>query len=117
VFQGGVATLANVLAIVTEAELIEHYVDQPLFGEVCAFLSSQGLQFQKFLVFGGRTLKPIVIDDNPFAVSQQIWSDVLFIRKLFSGKELSDEQYLKTGCWRCYINAWMSRFTAVGKWI
>jgi hypothetical protein len=96
VFQGGSAALANVLAIVTEAELIEHYVDQPLFGDVCAFLSSQGLQFQKFLGFGGRTLKPIVVDDNPSAVSQQMWSDVLFIRDLFAVRKLSDEQYLKT---------------------
>ena len=96
VFQGGSATLANVLAIVTEAELIEHYVDQPLFGDVSAFLASQGLQFQKFLGFGGRTLKPIVFDDNPSAVSQQMWSDVLFIRDLFAVRKLSDEQYLKT---------------------
>jgi FkbM family methyltransferase len=96
VFQGGVSTLAHVLAIVSEAELIEHYVGQPLFGDVCAFLSSQGLQFQKFLGFGGRTLKPIVVDENPHAVSQQMWSDVLFIRNLFANKDLTDEEYLKT---------------------
>lgn len=96
VFQGGVRTLANVLAIVSEAELIEHYVDQPLFGDVCAFLSKQGLQFQKFLGFGGRTLKPIVVDENPSAVSQQMWSDVLFIRNLFASADLSDDQYFKT---------------------
>lgn len=96
VFQGGSGALENVLAIVTEAELIEHYVNQPLFGDVCAFLSSQGLQFQRFLGFGGRTLKPIVVDDNPSAVSQQIWSDVLFIRNLFAVRKLGDEQYLKT---------------------
>lgn len=96
VFEGGVATLANVLAIVSEAELIEHYVDQPLFGDLCAFLSRHGLQFQKFLGFGGRTLKPIVVDDNPFAVSQQMWSDVLFVRNLFTNTAMSDEQYLKT---------------------
>lgn len=96
VFQGGVDTLTKVLAIVSEVELIEHYVGQPLFGDVCAFLSSQGLQFQKFLGFGGRTLKPIVVDNNPFAVSQQIWSDALFFRNFFKGPRLSAEQYLKT---------------------
>ncbi len=95
VFQGGVTTLAEVLAIVSEAEFIEHYVDQPLFGDVCAFLSTQGLQFQKFLGFGGRTLKPIVIDDNPNAVSQQMWTDALFIRNLFARAKLGHEQYLK----------------------
>lgn len=96
VFHGGTGTLANVLAIVSEAEFIEHYVGQPLFGDVCAFLSQQGLQFQKFLGFGGRTLKPIVVDDDPNAASQQMWSDVLFIRNLFANAELNDAQYLKT---------------------
>lgn len=95
VFQGGVKTLANVLAIVSEAELIEHYVGQPLFGDLCGFLNSQGLQFQKFLGFGGRTLKPVVVDDDPNAVGQQMWTDVLFIRKLFERERLADEQYLK----------------------
>jgi FkbM family methyltransferase len=95
VFQGGLSTLTNVLAIVSEAELIEHYIGQPLFGDICAFLSKQGLQFQKFLSFGGRTLRPIVVDDNPNTVSQQIWSDVLFIRNLFVSADLGDEKYLK----------------------
>lgn len=31
VFQGGVSSLSNVLAVVTEAEFIQLYVDQPLF--------------------------------------------------------------------------------------
>ena len=95
VFQGGVKTLESVLVIVSEAEFIELYVGQPLFGELCAFLSTQGMQIQKFLGLGGRTLKPIVVDDNPAAASQQMWSDVLFIRKLFEETPLSPEQYLK----------------------
>ena len=87
--------MQNVLAIVSEAEFIEHYIDQPLFGDVCAFLSTQGLQFQKFLGFGGRTLKPIVIDDKPNAMSQQMWADALFIRNLFAAAKLEHQQYLK----------------------
>ena len=55
VFQGGTSTLQNVLAIVTEAGFIEHYVDQPLFEDVCSFLSQQQLQFQKIIGVGGRT--------------------------------------------------------------
>lgn len=95
VFQGGKKTLENVLAIVTEAELIEHYVGQPLFGEVCAFLTEQGLQFQRFLYLGGRGLKPIIMEDNPYAVSQHMWTDVLFIRNLFADARPSREQHLK----------------------
>lgn len=95
VFQGGVTTLENVLAIVSEAEFIEHYIDQPLFGDVCAFLSTQGLPFQKILGIGGRALKPILLNNDPNAVSQQMWADVLFIRDLFASTKLGRKQYLK----------------------
>lgn len=95
VFQGGVTTLENVLAIVSEAEFIEHYIDQPLFGDVCAFLSTRGLPFQKILGIGGRALKPILLNNYPNAVSQQMWADVLFIRDLFASAKLGHKQYLK----------------------
>lgn len=95
VFQGGEKTLRNVLAIVSEVEFIELYVGQPLFGDLCAFLSTQGMQIQKFLGARGRTLKPIVLDDNPAAVGQHMWSDALFIRKLFEDDRLNPMQYLK----------------------
>ena len=45
VFRGGVTTLRDVVAIVTEAEFICLYENQPLFGDVCAFLAEQGLSF------------------------------------------------------------------------
>jgi len=95
VFQGGCSTLENVLGIVTEAAFIEHYVHQPLFGDVCAFLTGQGIQFQKILGVGGRTLKPIVLNNDPNLCSQQMWADVLFFRELFADRELSSDQYLK----------------------
>ena len=95
VFQGGLSTLKNVLAIVSEAEFVEHYVDQPLFGDVCAFLSGQSIQFQKILGVGGRTLKPILLDNDPNLCSQQMWADVLFVRSLFERRKLSGDQFLK----------------------
>ena len=95
VFQGGVSTLKNVLAIVTEAEFIEHYVRQPLFGDVCSFLSRHKLQFQKIIGVGGRTLKPILLNDDPNLCSQQMWADVLFVRFLFDKQKLTGGQYLK----------------------
>lgn len=95
VFQGGVATLQNVLGIVSEAEFIRHYVDQPLFGDVCHFLDGQGLQFQKILGVGGRTLKPTIINNDPNACSQMMWADVLFFRNLFGDRTIWNEQRLK----------------------
>lgn len=95
VFQGGVATLQNVLGIVSEAGFIRHYVDQPLFGDVCHFLDGQGLQFQKILGVGGRTLKPTIINNDPNACSQMMWADVLFFRNLFGDRTIWNEQRLK----------------------
>lgn len=95
VFQGGVGTLKNVLAIVSEAEFIEHYLGQPLFGDVCSFLSEQKLQFQKILGVGGRTLKPVVLHGDPNLCSQQMWADILFFRHLFGQEKLTGDEYLK----------------------
>lgn len=95
VFQGGEATLQNVLGIVSEAEFVQNYVDQPLFGDVCRFLDTQGLQFQKILGVGGRTLKPTILNNDPNACSQMLWADVLFLRDLFTEKTIWNEQRLK----------------------
>ena len=95
VFEGGVATLGNVLGIVSEAEFIPNYVGQPLFGDVCRFLDAQGLKFQKILGVGGRTLKPMILGQDPNACSQMMWADVLFFRDLFAEDPLWNEQRLK----------------------
>ena len=95
VFQGGVATLDNVLGVVSEAEFVQNYVDQPLFGDVCRFLDAQELQFQKILGVGGRALKPTILNNDPNACSQMLWADVLFFRNLFTEKTIWNEQRLK----------------------
>jgi FkbM family methyltransferase len=95
VFQGGIQVLANVLAIVCEVEFIPQYQQQPLFGDVCAFLDQHHFMFHKFLGFGGRSLKPIVIGNNPNLVSQFIWSDAVFIRHVLAIQALGCQQLLK----------------------
>lgn len=95
VFKGGAATLEDVLMIVSEAEFVEMYLGQPLFGDVCAFLAEHQLQFQKIVGVGGRTWKPIVLNNDPNLCSQQLWADVLFIRSLFGKERCSGDRYLK----------------------
>lgn len=106
VFQGGVETLDSVLGIVSEAEFVPNYVDQPLFGDVCRFLDSQELQFQRILGVGGRALKPTILNNDPNACSQMLWADVLFFRNLFSEKTIWNEQRLKlavlAALYECY---------------
>jgi FkbM family methyltransferase len=95
VFEGGVSTLKNTLAIVSEVEFVPLYEDQPLFGDVCAFLAGQGISFHKFLGFSGRTLKPLILQNDLNFATQQLWSDVLFLRDIAQLSRFSSQQLLK----------------------
>jgi FkbM family methyltransferase len=97
VFKGGVNTLQEVVAIVSEVEFIPHYIDQPLFGDVCSFLTEKDLMFHKFLGMAGRTLKPIIIGNNPNYPTQHMWSDAVFIKNIFEIPKLSSHKLLKLG--------------------
>ena len=94
IFQGGINTLKNVLKIVTEVEFIHHYIDQPLFGDVCKFLEKHDMMFNKFLGLAGRALKPLVFKSYEIP-SQHIWTDAVFIHHINKITNLSDEQTLK----------------------
>ena len=80
VFQGGAATLANVVSIVSEVEFLPHYVDQPLFGDVCRHLDGEGLMFHRFVYVAGRALRPIVMNNDTSFATQHLWADAMFIR-------------------------------------
>lgn len=95
VFQGGTATLKDVVAIVTEVEFVHHYENQPLFGDVCSFLANCGFAFHKFLGVAGRSLKTVQSMNNPGLMTQHMWGDVMFIRDLGQLDVFSDDQLLK----------------------
>ena len=97
VFKGGEKDLENVVGIVSEVELVQLYLHQPLFGDVSAFLAQQKLMFHKFLGFGGRTLAPLLLNDKPDFVTQHLWADAVFIRDVCKLVNLSDAQLLKFG--------------------
>jgi FkbM family methyltransferase len=97
VFQSGVRTLRDVVFIVSEVEFIPLYQDQPLFGDVCAFLSKQDFMFHKFLGLAGRTVKPIVMNNDPHFPSQHMWSDAVYIKNLVHLTELPSLKLLKMG--------------------
>ena len=94
VFQGGKKTLENVLKIVTEVEFVPHYINQPLFGDVCKYLEKHNLMFNKFLGLAGRALKPLVLK-NAVTASQHIWTDAVFIYHVQKIKNLSNIKLLK----------------------
>ncbi len=95
VLEGAPRVLQNVLAIICEVEFVPLYKEQPLFGEVDAYLRSQGFVFHKFLGLAGRTAKPLVLQNNPNFPVQHLWADAVFIRDPFQLDCLSSEQIQK----------------------
>ena len=70
IFKGGSKALKNVLKIVCEVEFVQLYENQPLFGDVCNYLSQHDIMFNKFLGLAGRALKPIMLNNDPNIPSQ-----------------------------------------------
>ena len=97
VFKGGVKTLENVVFIVSEVEFIPLYINQPLFGDVCKYLTEKNFMFHKFLGLAGRTMKPIIMNKTPNFASQHMWSDAVFIRDITKLSKLTSTQLLKMG--------------------
>ncbi|MEW6330094.1 MAG: FkbM family methyltransferase [Pseudomonadota bacterium] len=95
VFQGGASTLKNVLAIVTEVEFFPLYENQPLFGDVHAFLAKSGFAFHKFMSLSGRSLKPVVFNNNTNFATQHMWADAMFLRDPAQPDIMSPDQLLK----------------------
>ena len=97
VFKGATKALDKVVFIVSEVEFIPLYIDQPLFGDVCEYLTEKGLMFHKFLGMAGRSIKPIVIDSDPNFASQHMWADAIFIREISRLSNLAAAKLLKMG--------------------
>lgn len=97
VFENGIDALKNTLGIVTEVEFIPLYKDQPLFGDVSKFLSEKGFMFHKFLDIASRSLKPLIMNNNPNMGSQHMWSDAFYIKHLSILPQFDSSRLLKLG--------------------
>lgn len=95
VLQGAKKSLENVLCIISEVEFIDHYINQPLYGDICSYLKDYNIMFQKFLGVGGRTLSPIILKNNVNFATQHIWSDAVFIKNILKISELDNSHLLK----------------------
>ena len=96
VFKGAKNTLKNTLCIISEVEFVPFYINQPLFGDVHNFLIGEDFMLVKFLGFGGRYMKPTLLDNKVSGDhNQHLWADVFFSRNIESIKQLDDEKILK----------------------
>ena len=69
--------------------------DIPEISDVDTYLRAQGFQFVKFIGFGTRALKPIVLCNNPNVGNQYLWSDAIYIRDLFKLDAMSADKLIK----------------------
>ena len=95
IFKGASNALKNVLNIVCEVEFIDVYENQPLFGDICNYLSQYNLMFNKFLGLAGRAIKPVKLDNNSNKPSQHMWSDAVFVHHILKIHDLNNIQLIK----------------------
>lgn len=108
VFQNATKRLSEALIVHTEVEFLPLYTDQPLFGDVEAFLRSQGFLFHRFFPTVSRIIQPMMVGDDIFAgMSQVVWGDAIFVRDITKLSLLSPPQLLAMAallhdCYRSY---------------
>ena len=93
-FCGGKRLLADTVVIQTEVEWVPLYQRQPLFSEIEQELRQQGFLMHRILGFGTRAFKPLVFNNDVNTGSQQLWSDVVFVRDFTRLDLLSERQLL-----------------------
>ena len=98
VFNGAENLLADIMIVHTEVEFVPLYIDQPLFAEVDQLLRKHGFLLHKFKYdkMEGRTFKPLVVNNNAGkALSQALWSDVIYVKNFLHYDQAPPEKLLK----------------------
>ena len=96
VMRGAPATLDHILVVHTEVEFVPLYRHQPLFAEVDQEMRRHGFYFHRFHDVSGRTLKPLVLNNNPaLSMGQVLWADAVYVRDPLRLDTLSPDRLLK----------------------
>jgi FkbM family methyltransferase len=89
-------TLKSCLIVQAEVEFVQLYEDQPLFADVDQLLRSQGFMFHRFSGLQGRTYKPLMLNNDPYAaMSQTLWSDAIYVPDLARLDDLESPALIK----------------------
>ena len=94
--ENALETLSKVLVIETEVEFVPIYKDQPLFGDIQAFLVAQGFMLHKLVDIAGRSLRPMQLANRFQGISQVLWADAVFVRDYSDLSIYSDEDLLRS---------------------
>jgi len=79
--QGAGAYLQDTLCVQTEVEFVPLYQGQPLFGDIDAFLRSQG--FALFALGTSNYARPASVVYSQARAGQMVWGDALYLRDPF----------------------------------
>jgi len=96
VLQGAQRLLERLVVIQTEVEFVPLYRDQPLFADIDRSLRAAGFLFHRFLGMAGRPFSPFSLkEDSHKTISQQLWSDAVYVRDFTRLDDWTAEQVLK----------------------
>jgi FkbM family methyltransferase len=96
VFEGARDRLASAVMIHTEVQFVPFYENQPLFADLDQTLRAAGFWFHKFAPIHSRVFKPLVVNNDLYAgMSQQLWSDAVYVRPFVDFGELEAARLLK----------------------
>lgn len=96
VFEGARDRLASAVMIHTEVQFVPFYENQPLFADLDRTLRDAGFWFHKFAPIHSRVFKPLVVNNDLYAgMSQQLWSDAVYVRPFVDFGELEAARLLK----------------------
>jgi FkbM family methyltransferase len=96
VLNGAIERLKNALVVHTEIEFAPLYKNQPLFGDIDAFLRGHGFVAHRLTTLGGLLFHPFQhLQATSARVNQILWADMVYVRDFTSLDRLSPLQLLK----------------------
>jgi len=96
VFRGARDRLEAAVMVHTEVQFVPFYKDQPLFAELDQELREAGYWLHRFLPLISRVLKPMIVNDDPYAgLSQHLWTDAVYVKRFIDFPDFPTSELLK----------------------
>ncbi|MEJ0071047.1 MAG: FkbM family methyltransferase [Pseudomonadota bacterium] len=92
ILRHGRRVLSTATVIEVEAEFVALYKNQPLFGDLQAFLRDEGFVLHKLIDVVGHSLAP---PDAAYPVNQLLWADAIFVRDFARLERYEDDELLR----------------------
>jgi len=91
----GMKKVGAAVVLQTEASFLPLYQEQPLFGDIHAFLRKHGFELHKFIDVTGRAFEPYIPTEYWEPTSQVVEADAVFVRSSMNLGQLNLDEILK----------------------